>query len=311
MLLTWKLWRVLREPPLMAHTLYRRFVSRQPLSFRLSYDRRIVWLLLWLLVAYLAIKHGVVSLLLMILLIPALGVLAFLLLPVFLPVLTTLLGGFWAASISATVIRERHTHTYDLLCLAPGGGLGANWAIASGCLHRGEAFDALRAAVYAALAIGLMFLGAMILVALLTAAAGTGSAQHLLVPARTLLELVVVLVMFWLHYVQSVVLSALAGIYVPGLWEGRADTPWVALLFFLALQVGSWLLLILLHLLAQPLVSSITPEAGLGYVLVPLAYFVVFVLLREAIILWLWHSITLHLNAHPTERRRLVDAESV
>ncbi|HLV37254.1 MAG TPA: hypothetical protein VKY59_19200 [Spirillospora sp.] len=307
MILTWKLWRTLREPPLIAHVLYRRIASMPPfaLPFRGQAGRQLLKVLLGLFLAYVAIRHGVISLLLLMFVVPAAGVLGFLLLPVLLPPITTLAGGFWAAVISGTVVREHNTHTYELLCLAPNGSLGANWVIASGCLHRGEYFAALRGAVYVALTIGAMFLGLLALVAMFMALRASPT-HTLIVAVRTITDLAVILALFHFHYVQSMVLSALVGVYVPTTFRSSIDAPWLAFGLFEVIQLGTYTAVALFHVLLAPVFEQITPDNWLAYISVPLLYLLVFTLLRELIILHLWGSLSSRLNAGPAEREVLL-----
>lgn len=304
---SWKLWRTLREPPLIAHAVYRRVVAVPPfgLPFGPETGGRLVSLLIGLIALYLVVRHGVISLVLMLFVVPAIGVLFFLLMPVLLPPFTLFVGGFWAASISGSVIREHNAHTYDLLCLAPSGSLAANWAIASGCLHRGDVFGALRFAMVVALTIGGLFLGLLAMVAVFLALRASPAAT-LVIALRTVTDLTIVLVIFYIHYVQSMVLSALVGVLVPTLFQHRQDSPWLAFALFTAIQVGSYALFALFHVLVSPVFERIEPTDWIAYVSVPVIYCLVFLLSREGIVLWLWHSINARLNTHPAEQQRLI-----
>lgn len=296
--LTWRLWRTLREPPLTAHAVYKRTVTGQTIQLRYQIPQR------WLAIAaapvllLLVLQHGVLSLLMMVFIVPALGVLAFLLLPVLLPPFTAVIGGFWAASISGALVKERNDHTYDLLCVTPSGTLAANWAVASGCLHRGDIFDSLRSAVYVALMIGGFLLGLMALVTAFMAMRAT-AAQSLVVAVRTIVDLMMLLGLFYLHYVQSMVLSALVGVYAPAVFENRSDTPWLAFALFEIIQFSSYIGFLLLHVVFDPLLSTIRPDQWLAFVTVPLLYLLAFIVLREAIVMWLWRVVNNRLNITP------------
>ncbi|MBZ0300559.1 MAG: hypothetical protein K8J31_12495, partial [Anaerolineae bacterium] len=296
--------------PLIGHAIYRRVVTVRSagLPFRdQPWGRHILSALLGLLLLYLVFRHGIISLLLVVFIVPAIGVLSFLMLPVMLPPLTALAAGFWAARISSTLVREYHTHTYELLCLAPNGSLGANWVIASGCLHRGDYFSALRFAMYVALLIGGMFLGLLAMVAVFMALRATPS-QSLVVALRTVVDLSVILLLFYLHYVQSLVLSALVGVYVPTVFRSRMDATWVALALFVALQLALYAIFYGSHLLLAPLLATIPPTDWLAFVSTPLLYLILFLLPREVIILWLWGVVTTRLNATSSEQEGLLRA---
>jgi hypothetical protein len=305
MILTWKLWRVLSEPPVFAHAQYKRVVLARTLSFYNDIDWRWLWLLVAPVLIYLVFRHGLIAIIMLVFAVPAAGVMLFLMLPVLLPPFTTLVGGFWAAIISRTIIKEHRSHTYDLLCLAPEGTLGANWAIASGCLHRGDVFGGLRFAMYVALIIGGGLLVMLALVALFMAIRAT-PAIILVTAVRTIVDLGIVLALFYVHYVQSMVLCALVGVYAPTLFDYRSDTPWLAFSLFELIQFGSYGAFALLHLLIEPVLRYITPGAWLAYIAVPLLYLLGFTLLREAIILGLWEVIRVRFNAARAEREVLM-----
>jgi hypothetical protein len=305
MILTWKLWRVLSEPPVFAHAQYKRVVLSRGLNAFNNINWRWLWLLAVPLLIYLLFRHGLIALVMLIFVVPAGGVLAFLLLPVLLPPFTTLIGGYWAAIITRTIVKEHRSHTYELLCIAPEGTLGANWAIACGSLHRGDIFGGLRFAIYVALVIGGGLLVLLTLIALFMAIRST-PVSTLISAVRTIVDLAVVLALFYIHYVQSMVLSALVGVCAPALFENRSDAPWLAFGLFEVIQFGSYGLFALLHFLIAPALSSITPDAWLAYILVPVIYLVGFTVLREAIILALWELVRVRLNAAPAEREVLM-----
>lgn len=305
MILTWKLWRVLSEPPVFAHAQYRRVVLARTINFLNEINWRWLWLLIVPLLAYLVLRHGIIAIVMLVFAVPAAGVMLFLLLPVLLPPFATLIGGYWAAIISRTIIQEHRAHTYDLLCLAPEGTLGANWAIASGCLHRGDVFGALRFAMTVSLIIGGGLVALLAMVALFMAIRSTPTVM-LITAVRTIADLGIVLALFYVHYVQSMVLSALVGVCAPALFDNRSDTPWLAFALFELIQFGSYGAFALLHVLIAPALTSISPEAWLAYIAAPLVYLLAFTMLREAVILALWELVRIRLNAAPTEREVLM-----
>jgi hypothetical protein len=215
------------------------------------------------------------------------------------------MSSFWAASITHALVRERQTHTYDLLCAAPDGMLGTNWAIASGCLHQGGVFSALRAVMIAALLLGGLVLGLLLLVTIVLVLRAN-PAGTIIVAIRTICDIVVILILFYAHFVQSVVLAVLVGVFVPTQLQNRIDAPWVAFLFTAALQVGTALIFYLFLMLVGPVMGMLTPETPLPYVGVPFVFLLFFIVMRDAVTLWLWESITFRLNADSKEREYLI-----
>ncbi len=59
-------------------------------------------------------------------------------------------------------------------------------------------------------------------------------------------------------------------------------------------------------MLVGPALEQIDPADWLAYISVPFVYCVVFTLLRETIILWLWHTINARLNANAGEQQTLI-----
>jgi hypothetical protein len=307
MFLTWKLWRILSEPPVFAHAQYKRVVLARTMNIFQELNWRWLWLLVVPVAVYLVLQHGVIAILMLVFAVPASGVLVFLLLPVLLPPFTVLMGGYWAAIITRTIVKEHRAHTYDLMCVAPEGTLGANWAIASGCLHRGDVFGGLRFAMVVALIIGGGLLVLLAIVAVFMALRATPTLM-LVTAVRTIADLGVVVALFYIHYVQSLVLSVLVGVCAPALFDNRSDASWLAFGLFEVIQFGSYGVFFLLHLLIEPLLRTLTPDAWLAYITVPLLYLLLFTLLREAIILVLWETIRVRLNTAPAERELLMSS---
>jgi hypothetical protein len=303
MLLTWKLWRALRNPPSIDHAVYRRVAAEAPLELKLSMrlDPRWGRLLIILIAIYVVVRFGIIGLLALFFVVPALIVLLFMLVPLALPLIGALLGAFWAANIARTIVKERDAHTYDLLCISPDGSLGANWALASGCLHQGGLFMALRLAVTAMLVIGAIFIGLLLLMCAFLVVQGVPG-ETLTVALRTTGDFAAIVAIFAVHHVQTMVLSALVGVYVPTRISGYIDAPWLAGLMNVALQVGSYLVYYFLLTGLSALAATIPPSAPLPYLAVPVIYVLSFGLLRELLIVWLWETVATRLNANRPER---------
>jgi hypothetical protein len=305
MLPSWKIWRALREPPITGHHIYKRVASVPIWPPHWRIDARILWGLGLLALAALVLSYGLISLLLALFVVPAVGIFVVLVLPALLPPLAVLAGTLWAALISSWVVRESRGHTYDLLCAAPDGALGANWVIASGCLHRGDVLAGLRLGVLTALLLGGLFFGLLLMVAVFLIVR-SAAPDTLVTALRTLLDLGALIVVFYLHFIQSVALSALVGISAAGLFGSRGDTPWLAAALYLAVQAISAAVFALFHTTVAPLAQALTPDHWLAYVSVPLVYVGVFLLLREGALLLLLSLISDRLNASAVERERFL-----
>ena len=308
MLLTWKLWRALRNPPATGHAVFRR-IALAPLIFQprwsIQIKDRIIWLAAIPITLFLVYKFGISGLLIVFFGVPATIIVAILVTPLALPVVIGVLSGFWAASISHALVRERQTHTYDLLCAMPDGVLGANWAIASGSLHQGNIFSALRAAMVGALLLGGLLLGLLLLVTMVLLLRDN-PATTIIVAVRTMGDITVILILFYAHFVQSIVMGVLVGVFIPTRLSSRIDAPWVAFTLNTALQVGTLLIFYLFIMAAGPVLGTLTSATPLPFICVPFVYLLFFLVLRDAVILWLWEAITTRLNTNATERDFLI-----
>ena len=122
-MLTWRLWRALRYPPVSP--LLRMKSARLPQSPLWPLRRLLAWrgvlpkLLLLVAALVLMERFGVAGLLLGAFAVPGAIVLIFLGLPLLLPLASLFLGSYWAADISRNIRRERVTRTWDLVCATP------------------------------------------------------------------------------------------------------------------------------------------------------------------------------------------------
>ena len=283
---TWWLWRALRYPP--ASPVLRMRAARvpgQPLALRRRRDPLAgPWPRLGLaaLILFVLLRFGVEGLIMSLVVVPGGFILAFLALPLLMPLASIFLGSYWSADISRNIRRERALRTWDLLCATPPGTPGASHVITSRCLLRSGVFSTFQLLHLIALGLclgALLLMGAIFVVMLLR-----GSAPDELVPAfRTLLDLTAIVVALWLHWQQTVVLAALTGLLLAS--SDNRETPWFAPILFPALQIGSWTLFALQMQLLQPLTAALTPETWLAWSLLPLGYLALFLLPREALVL--------------------------
>ena len=308
MLLTWKLWRAMRSPPAVGHAVFRRIATTPsffPVRWSVKITDQMIWIILIPIMLIFVHYFGISGILIVFFGIPALIIIAILITPLALPIAVGLAGGMWAARISHTLVRERQSHTYDLLCAMPDGKLGANWAIASGSLHQGNIFSLLRAVMVLALLLGGALL-ALLMIVTVVLALRSNPTETIIVALRTICDIVVLLLLFYAHFVQSVVMSVLVGVFIPTHLSNRIDAPWIAFALTLVLQLGTLLILYFFMTIAGPVLGTLTPSTPVAFIGVPFVYLLFFLLLRDAVTLGLWHSITERLNAHSTERDYLI-----
>ena len=306
MVLSWKLWRGLHYPP-STYFFSRRVVAAKSHSvfhfLQSRVDTRWWKTLAAFAIVYALFRWGITSVLMIFFVFPGVLILAFIMLPLLLPLVTIFVGGYWSASVSHSILYERNARTYDLLCMGPNGTLGANWAIAGSCLSQHGLFTNLYYGTIASMLLG--GLGVVLMVAVFGLLVISGATVDELIPAvRTLFDLFVLLSAFWLHYLHSVVLSVLIGVFVPT-FMGH-DAPWVSFVFYQAAQVMIYGLFALIFHVLSPFTSAISPDLWWAYLSVPLFYLLVLVLLREGMLVWLWGVVSTRLNADSNERKSLL-----
>ncbi len=179
----------------------------------------------------------------------------------------TFYGALWAVGVSGTILHERSTGTYDLLCLTPEGTFGVNWTICLGCLHQGDAFRHVNS--QEAWTIRLMLMIPLIIT-------GNLALNRLLTNSPVaLIWMAVLVLLFYLDHIQSIIMGTLFGLMAPQTSASSDTRLWAVAGLILAqvLSYGAFLSLILL----SPLLNF--PPA-----LSPLIALAAFFSLRECII---------------------------
>lgn len=195
----------------------------------------------------------------------------------------TLYGLISALTISDAITTEKLRGRYALLGLTPRGLPVAMWAIASLALNSNSVLRQVRntlAWVYVAVAslVGLPFLFGMFMLVLSPSETNTpGTFAH------TSLNTAAVILLLFVDYIQSSNQGALIGMIAPALAEGRANTRGYALLLFLSLQFGVYLVIGFLDvLLWRGFQSSLVFTFGA---------LLVYMLVRELVIYILWFGL--------------------
>lgn len=244
------------------------------------------------LLALLALVIYAPPLLLLLLEIPVLMLSLVVLTPLLLPFCIPLAGAYVAAQVIAGIYREKHQHTYELLCASFKGSLNANWFFAIGILHRGGWFPALHWGVRLSLRIGQSILFALTLLALwllLSNPPAVGFAQlHLL------LFLLLMLGLYYTNMTQTFVLSLLVGLYASSFDVFKRDAALLGMLLYALAQTLPFLLAALVYFAFDHLAAEAHPLMRLG---IESSAAAAIVLTREAAIALLWHPLKHRLNS--------------
>lgn len=247
-MLSWRVWQALAQPdrddPLVLRVSQADRPRNPPRSPHRDGDKRNLHtqLLLWLL----ALVMGIGSLfyapqLLMLLFSLPVVLLSLLVLsPLLLPLVVPLLGLLLTSEILAGIARERHWHTWPLLCALPGGALWANWSCAIGIAQRGAWLLPLRFLARLMLWLGAVF---WLLLALLgiwlaiTDQQALGGEQ-----ARLLLLLALGLAVYYAQLAQTLAAAVVCGLWASAFDWQRRDVAFAGLCAYLALAVMPLLL---------------------------------------------------------------------
>jgi hypothetical protein len=284
MLTTWKLWRMLKNPP-RNHPLFMRMSKAQAAPL----PRHINIAAMSILVVMICFLTAVIP--------PLLSV------ALFLPVLFAVFNGsvyglVWAVRVSRTIVHEHEQRTFEILSIAPDGALGSSWAICTGCIHRSRAFDHLRP--FSLEEFALAWVVSLILSAGKWQQYINSFQENLfLFPILVLLTYSLLLVLtFYFNNIQSVIIGVLVGIGMPIYVRSRLDAQVWAVGLYMLIQIVTYLLTWILGgvLLPMVLTTGIASEVLSAFLSLGL-----FFLLRETVIALLWRWLVFQLNSDTNE----------
>ena len=204
----------------------------------------------------------------------------------------TLYGLGWTMRVAGELSAERERNAYDLLCLLPSGALGVVWATATGAMHRENAFRN-RSARHLAILIGLLILALVLSLSALFNRTNLFTGEILVMYAA----IFGVAAAFYADYVQSIVLSALVGVFAGQFAARRFDAELWALLVFLALQLAIYTFAVLAgFIVLPPLVGLTGLRDWQGELLLVGLRFVALAGTRELAISLFWRRLAQRLN---------------
>lgn len=268
-MLTWKLWRGLKAPPIH-HPLFRRIMVA-PL-------RPTPW--------YVGCAVIMVA--------------PFLLLPAIL-FTSAFYSLRWAITIGSTIARERETGMFDLVSLATDGGIGASWAICTAAIHRNQSLQQIQSPMSWVVRLGFTLL--------LLASLGNfveplvpGDADMAMQTLIPLLYLSTLAGALYIDHMQSVAMGSLIGMLMPTYTRSRVDAGIGALIVFLLLQIVTYVFTLLIGFSLVPAVFRNLEVAPVtGAVALPILRLAIFYAIREGMIAGLWRILVERLNIAASE----------
>ncbi len=221
----------------------------------------------------------------------------------------TAVGTHAAVGIAGRIASEDERGRYDLLGMTPPGLIGASWALAASFLRTNWMAVRLRSWLSVFFGIGLLMMGLYALQVLVIVAVSLPSlvqqfspgydlASELFFQLETAGNLALVALFLRMDFTQSLVGGVLAGILAAALARGRVDTSLTALGLFLAVQFGSYALIVFADIIVAGRLLSAAGFADLlsGAIMVALA-----LAIREAGLVALWRVVSHYLNTDSDE----------
>lgn len=299
MLLTWKIWKSLRYP-LRWHPIFRQVHTH----YRQTESDKLFWRVIQVLA-------GIAALLFVVIFpVPAIvtGLGLSLGIPAFVLIFNgTFLGLRWVTAISETLAQIYHDKRFDLLAMTPRGALGISWLICTATIHRDDWLRVAYRVLRSVLLLVLVLLGLIASGIVLSAASASShilrdNQLRILVDA---LGIAFVVLGLWIDHIQSIVIASLIGVllpsYLPNSWQVRE----LARLVYLFLQLVTYAIIFGLYLLLEQLIRlTISTEMYRG-VLHFACTVLLFYLLREMIIYFLWHNLLKRFNSSMSEYQEL------
>jgi hypothetical protein len=269
-MLSWRLWQQLHQPP--EHPVFWRTLKLLP---KYQLPASILWLIL---LVTIAVSY----------------VIGIYLVQFEVPIMIlwlTMLASFscaymviWIIHISQTIAREQQQATYDPICMTPSGAMGANWAFATGILHRGDRLHWID--------FGRKLLSGLFLLILLMALLTITFREGLFTtgePLQLFLEIALFTLMSYIDHVQALVLGVLIAMLVPIAIRNATDVHIWAVFIFITLQVFTLTTLVL--------VSQLMLSHMVGYHWQFSAMLFLLYGLREGLIHFFWKILSYQLNA--------------
>jgi len=237
-----------------------------------------------------AVAHAP-ELFVLVLAIPIVMITLLVLLPILLPIVVILASIRLTVDVISGIYREKHQHTYELICASARGALQASWSFAAGILYRSDWFLPLRWGTLLTCRFGMAALGGLCMFTLMTALRSPQSVG--MEQLRLLALLALLLAVYYSNMTQTLALSLLIGLYASSFDWSRNDGMTVGIFLHLALTS--------LPLAAGGLVFVVLRRPGpepdpLARLLVEGGSLLLVVALREALIALLWRGLARRLE---------------
>ncbi len=293
---SWRLWRTIADADINDPIFRRVSQIQQPTARSMPRWRPPRLLSPAMIVAAIAVVILAPQLLALVLILPMIMITLVVAAPLYLPLVVWLAGAVSTGEIISGIYREKHQHTYDLICASTQGKLQASWSFASGIRYRGGAFAALRWGTVASARVGLASLAGLALFVFLFAIfnhGGFGIEQ-----LRLLLIPLLLIALYGTNMTQTFVMSHIIGLLASSFDWAKRDALLIGLLAYGLLGLlplaGAGLTVVAFTGLAfepQPLMR-LAVETGAPLLIIAA---------RELTTVALWSALKRRMNARPGE----------
>ncbi len=206
----------------------------------------------------------------------------------------TICGMILSVRISSQISGEQHQHTFDLLCLTPGGTLRTIWAICMGSLHREQAFEILNSGEAWIVRLGLFVPFIVSSQLLLERLFGLKN-------GLTLVWGIGFVILYYIDHVQAIVFGCLAGMLTTGQSASLDKRLW-AMMIFAGFQLGSYFVTAVICLVIAPALYLLSDAIGMnGEIMQVIVAVIVFYVVRERIISLGWQHLMNVTNTEANE----------
>jgi hypothetical protein len=297
-MISWKIWSILRNPS-FSHPLFRRtLIKRTAVIHEPDYY-----------------SIPLVNARFVIELLAAMFICSAMLSPIFLLLaaiaLLLILNGtgyslFWAVKTSGLIAQEREHQTYDLYCVSPEGALGVNWAICAGFLHRNGRLEQIHNLVRGLLAMALIMAGIVALVLFSNATqdyVNPFARDEIERSSILLVHVVTVIAIIYIDHIHSIVLGSLISIIVPTYAQRKIDSQFGTFIFYVSLQIGTYLLAWLVGLVILPFIYA-GSTSGTAQISLAILQVGTFYAIREITIYALWQHLVHRLEGVSSDEAR-------
>jgi hypothetical protein len=221
-----------------------------------------------------------------------------------------------AVRIGGAIAKERELNTFDLFSLTPPGAFGMSWIVSMGCLYRTNRFHQLRrwvTAISVALSILTVLLFTLALISNFRPSSNSQRAAQLYEigaigwPATahdvsTAVNSLTLLAAFYLEFAQSLALAVLLAMLVATWTNRRFEAQLLTLVIFVGLQLVTYLgTLIIGFTIVPALGHSLNLRGWLWESASAITRLGIFWVIREAIVVGVWHYLADGLSATADE----------